>query len=77
MPMTTAALDKIRRTRARALGVRDGIAQGAAFSSGITWTTGPWLAAGANDAYDYGVNVGQALDELRRVLRGESPSWWA
>lgn len=49
------------RFRAWMLGVRDGRAQGEEFSSGITWTEGPWLAAGANEAYDRGVNLGQRL----------------
>ena len=55
------------RHRACLMGIRDGWQQGASFSSGITWDHGPWCDADANNAYDHGVNIGQAL----RALKGE------
>ena len=44
-------------TRARALGIVDGYADGLGFGVGRTWPD----TQDANEAYDEGVNIGQAL----------------
>ena len=58
-----AITDRVLRPRAWCMGFRDGYREGLQLSSGVTWTDGPWLEAGCNEAYDRGVNAGQIVGQ--------------